>query len=202
VKTENLRGKKPGGGVFTIPNLLSLFRLCLIPVLVRLYVVDKNYMGTVAVLLLSGATDIVDGFIARHFNMVSDLGKVLDPIADKLTQGVMLICLITRFPLMAVPLVAMAVKELCMCITGILVIRRKKTFIGAKWHGKAATVCLYAAMILHVVWYGITPIASLVSIVLCTLMIVVSFVLYMILNLRLLRDAGASGDVGKEVPER
>ncbi len=198
MKTEDLRGKKPGGGIFTVPNLLSLFRLCLIPILVRLYVVDKNYMGTLAVLLLSGATDVVDGFIARHFNMVSDLGKVLDPIADKFTQGVMLICLITRFPLMSVPLAALAVKELCMGITGILVVRRKKTFIGAKWHGKAATVCLYAAMVLHVVWYGITPTASLISIVLCTLMIVISFVLYMLLNLRLLRDAG---NAGKEVSE-
>lgn len=190
MKTENLRGKRPGGGILTIPNLLSLFRLCLIPFLVRLYVVDENYMGTVAVLLLSGATDVVDGFIARRFNMVSDLGKVLDPIADKLTQGIMLICLLTRFPLMALPLAAMAVKELCMCITGILLIKGKKTVIGARWHGKAATVCLYAAMVLHVVWYDVPQTVSLVCIVLCAVMIVLSFVLYMLQILRLLRDTG------------
>ena len=89
--------------IFTIPNMLSFFRICLIPVIVWLYLVKKNYTWTVCILILSGVTDMVDGFIARRFNMISNLGKVLDPIADKLTQTVMLVCLFTRFPMMIVP---------------------------------------------------------------------------------------------------
>lgn len=73
--------------ILTIPNVLSFFRLCLIPVIIWMYCSKRDYVRTAVILLLSGATDILDGFIARRFNMVSDLGKVLDPVADKLTQG-------------------------------------------------------------------------------------------------------------------
>ena len=78
--------------ILTIPNLLSLFRLCLIPVFMWLYCVEKNYLWTGIILIISGLTDTVDGFVARHFNMISDLGKILDPVADKLTQAAMLFC--------------------------------------------------------------------------------------------------------------
>ncbi len=83
--------------LFTIPNLLSLLRLCMIPLIIWLYCAKKNYALTAAVLVLSGITDTVDGFIARRFNMVTDLGKALDPVADKLTQAAMMFCLLTRF---------------------------------------------------------------------------------------------------------
>ena len=95
--------------IVTIPNILSFFRLCLIPVIIWLYIGEKNYLWAGIVLILSGATDLADGFIARHFHMISDLGKVLDPVADKLTQAAMLFCLCTRFPLMILPLVLMIV---------------------------------------------------------------------------------------------
>ena len=84
--------------VLTIPNLLSFFRLCLIPVIIWLYCVREDSLGTAAVLALSGLTDVVDGRIARRFHMVSSFGKALDPVADKLTQIAMLFCLVSRFP--------------------------------------------------------------------------------------------------------
>ena len=86
--------------ILTVPNLLSLFRLLLIPVIVWLYWFQKDYFPAGALLILSGLTDLADGYIARHFNAVSNVGKILDPIADKLTQAAMLFCLVTRFPLM------------------------------------------------------------------------------------------------------
>lgn len=79
--SENQFEKK----IFTIPNLLSAFRLLLIPVFVWAYCIKKAYLLTAGVLLLSGLTDMADGFIARRFHMISDLGKMLDPIADKLS---------------------------------------------------------------------------------------------------------------------
>ncbi len=81
---------------------------------------------------MSGITDIVDGYIARHFHMVSNFGKILDPIADKLTQVVMLICLALRFPLMIVPFVLMVVKEIYMSVSGILIIKKTKIVCGAE----------------------------------------------------------------------
>lgn len=65
--------------ILTIPNLLSVVRLALIPVIVWLYSYEKNYYAAIGVILLSGATDIIDGWIARHFNMISDFGKAIDP---------------------------------------------------------------------------------------------------------------------------
>lgn len=98
--------------ILTVPNVLSAFRLLLVPALAWLYLVRKDYSATAWVLLLSGATDIADGFIARRFGMVSDLGKALDPIADKLTQIVMLACLLTRFGNLLFPCVLLIVKEI------------------------------------------------------------------------------------------
>ena len=106
MKNKNIKAK-----IVTIPNVLSFFRICLIPLMVWLYCVEQKFQLTGYVLVLSGVTDVVDGFIARKFNMISDLGKILDPIADKLTQAVMLICLVIRFPLMVIPFILLNTAE-------------------------------------------------------------------------------------------
>ena len=91
--------------IITIPNILSFIRLCLIPIIVWLYIGKQDHIMAGVFVIISGITDIVDGFIARTFNMISDVGKVLDPIADKATQTVVVILLVTRFPLMLIPLI-------------------------------------------------------------------------------------------------
>lgn len=179
--------------IFTIPNILSFFRLCLIPLIIWLYCAEHNYLWAGNVLILSGLTDLVDGFIARKFNMVSDLGKVLDPVADKLTQAAMLVCLLLRFPLMILPLVLLLIKETFMGISGFLVIKKTGRVYGAKWHGKIATCLLYATMILHVFWNEITPVVSAVSIIACAVMILVSLVLYGSQNIKALQCGEAKG---------
>lgn len=176
--------------ILTIPNLLSFFRLCLIPVFMWLYCVEKNYLWTGIILIISGLTDTVDGIIARKFNMISDLGKVLDPIADKVTQAAMLFCLLTRFPLMIAPLALMVVKEFFMGVTGLLVIQKTGKVFGADWHGKVNTWLLYAMMILHVFWYNIPDIVSKVLIGICVVMMLISLVLYGRHNLKALRETG------------
>lgn len=178
--------------IITVPNILSLFRLGLIPIIVWLYR-NNNYVWAGCILILSGITDIADGYIARHFHMVSNLGKALDPIADKLTQGATLLCLLLRFHLMIMPLVLLIAKEIFMGISGALVIQRTGQMYSADWHGKAATCLLYGMMMLHVFWYEITPMASMFSILACTLMIAVSFILYGIRNVRLLRGNKNNG---------
>lgn len=179
--------------IWTIPNLLSLFRLCLIPVIAWLYCARGNYPLTVLMLLISGISDIADGIIARHFHMISDLGKVLDPVADKLTQVTVMLCLLTRFRWMAVPLAAMVVKEAFMGLSGIAVVKKTGVVLGAEWHGKAATVLLYLMMSLHILWYDIPPLVSDLTIALCTAMVCVSLVLYGIRNVRALRQGENGG---------
>lgn len=164
--------------IFTIPNLLSLFRLLLIPPAVWLYLKKQAYGWTTAVLTLSAATDVVDGLVARRFGMVSDLGKMLDPVADKLTQIAMLFCLVTRFPQMLLPLSVLTLKEVLSGITGLLVIRKTGQVRSARWHGKAATVSLYIMMVLHLMWPAVPTAVSVALIWGSTAIMLLSGVLY------------------------
>ncbi len=172
--------------ILTIPNLLSLFRLLLIPLFVWLYLEKQDYRMTTVVLVLSGLTDVVDGYVARHFNMVSDFGKVLDPVADKLTQLAMLFCLLDRFHFMLIPLILLVVKELFAAVTGLMTIYKTKVVLGADWHGKATTLALYTMMIVHLVWYSIPVAVSNILIGLCVAIMLLSFVLYAIRNIRII----------------
>ncbi|MDM8210925.1 CDP-alcohol phosphatidyltransferase family protein [Mediterraneibacter glycyrrhizinilyticus] len=193
IQSQNTKERSTGSSqskILTIPNLLSFFRLCLIPVFMWLYCVERNYLWTGIILIISGLTDTVDGIIARKFNMISDLGKVLDPIADKVTQAAMLFCLLTRFPLMIAPLALMVVKEFFMGVTGLLVIQKTGKVFGADWHGKVNTWLLYAMMIIHVFWYNIPDVVSKVLIGICVVMMLISLVLYGRHNLKALRETG------------
>lgn len=173
--------------ILTVPNLLSLFRLILIPVIVWLYWFQKDYFPAGALLILSGLTDLADGYIARHFNAVSNVGKILDPIADKLTQAAMLFCLVTRFPLMAAPFGFLVIKELFIGTTGLLMIRKTGKVVGADFHGKVATTLLYAMMILHIFWIDITPEISAVTIVICLISMAFTLLVYGNRNMRVLQ---------------
>lgn len=184
--------------IITIPNLLSFFRLCLIPVIVWLYCGKNDYIGTTIVLILSGVTDIADGIIARKFDMVSDFGKVLDPVADKLTQFVMLVCLITRFPFMLVPVVLLIIKELFAAVTGLLTIYKTKVVMGADWHGKVTTVALYTMMIIHLVWYQIPQVVSYLLIGGCVGIMLMSFILYGIRNIKVICGKQIKETAGQE----
>lgn len=175
--------------ILTIPNLLSLFRLCLIPLIVWLYCIKKSYVWAIAFLLLSGLTDIVDGYVARRFHMVSDFGKAFDPVADKLTQLAMLICLITHFPNMLVPVIVLSIKEVVAAVLGIVVIKKTGQVISAVWHGKANTVLLYSTIVIHLAWYQIPQALSNILIGICTVMMLFSAVLYTRRNIQLLKKA-------------
>lgn len=170
--------------IFTIPNLLTLLRLALIPVIVWLYCVKKNDGLAVMVLAVSGVTDVLDGFIARHFHMTSDLGKILDPVADKLTQGVTLLCLGSRYPAMLWLGLILAVKEITTGIHSLHVVRKTGMVKSSDWHGKVVTVLLYLTMGVHIVWqdipYGVTAAMTAV----CLGMMGFSFAQYLRRNRR------------------
>lgn len=168
--------------IITIPNILSMVRICLIPVIVWLYLGKENYLLTGIFVLISGLTDVVDGMIARRFNMISDVGKVLDPIADKATQAVVIILLAIRFPLMLIPLAIGIVKEIFMTVSGYMIVKKCDVVLGANWHGKLATVVLTATMALHLVWYNIDPTVSLIMILLSAAFIALSLTLYAVRN--------------------
>lgn len=174
--------------IFTIPNLLSAIRLALIPLIIWLYCIKQNYYFAVGVILLSGLTDIVDGFIARHFNMVSDFGKIFDPIADKLTEIAIMICLAFRYRLIIGIVVLFVVKELLMGVLGILIIHKKGAVNSAKWHGKINTVILYVVMILLILFPSMSATMANCLLILCGFTMICSLWLYTAFYIRLLRE--------------
>lgn len=170
--------------IFTIPNLLSLLRLAMIPLLLWLYLEKEAYLWTAAVVVISGITDIIDGIIARKYDLISNLGKALDPVADKLTQIAMLYCLGTSFPEIQILLVILVVKELITGIMSLLSIRRTGKVEGAQWHGKITTVLLYAMIIDRIVPW----LFSAALTVACAGMMVFSMAMYWKCNWKSIKD--------------
>ena len=184
--------------IITIPNILSTVRLAMIPFMLWAYCVLESPVITAILVVLSGLTDVVDGFIARRFNMISDLGKALDPVADKLTQIAILFCLVTRFPLILLPLILIIVKEISSGVLRAIILQKAKEVEGAVWHGKANTVILYTVMFIHIVWYNIPAVVSTVCILASTAMMMLSFVLYSIYCIKRLSEIARSAREGRE----
>lgn len=139
--------------IFTIPNLLSLFRLLLIPVYMVIYLnasTAAHYAVAAAILAVSCLTDMIDGKIARKFNMISTLGKILDPVADKATQFTLIICLSVKYPVLWALVALFVVKESFQLIAGIVNLRHGKMLTGALFAGKVCTTILFLSLILLV----------------------------------------------------
>lgn len=172
----------------TIPNIMSAFRLLLIPVIIWVYTVKDDRMLTLALLILSGLTDVADGYVARHFNMVSDLGKILDPLADKLTQAAALMCLMMKFREIVPLFVMLAVKELTLGLFGLYVVRRTGCVKSANWHGKLTTFLLYLTIGIHMVFPNAAASISSTMIILSGSAMLLSFTLYIVRNIEQLNE--------------
>ncbi len=165
--------------IFTIPNILSMFRLALIPVIFLLYKVEKNHYGMLGVIALSGLTDIIDGKIARKFNMISDFGKILDPIADKFTQGIIFICLTSEYTLLYWLVGLFAIKELVSALVGYRSVKKADEVHGAMWHGKVNTVLLYSLICTLLIFPKISTNLANILIICCCCFMLISFTLYL-----------------------
>lgn len=147
----------------TIPNILTIIRIALIPVFVVFYL-ENYYLIAGVVVTASGITDICDGFIARKFNMITDLGKVLDPIADKLTQATVLICLCLHHINLIPLVVLMLVKEIMTLLGTVLILKNRNNETPyARWWGKLSTVILYITMIVIIFTEIVQNIPSLIT---------------------------------------
>lgn len=136
--------------VFTVPNMLSVLRLCLIPFITATYSRGMELVASVLV-VASGITDLLDGFIARRFGQISDLGKILDPMADKLTTAAVVFALLLKHPQMWVVLTVLVLKELLMLVGSYVLIKRGTRPAEAKLFGKLSTLILYAMVLLIMV---------------------------------------------------
>lgn len=163
--------------IWTIPNLLSLFRILLIPLMVTLYWKGRT-IAAVVVLGVSAASDIVDGQIARRFNMVTDLGKMLDPLADKLTQGAALVCAARAHHQLFFLLGFMAMKELTQAYIGGRIVKKTGHVFNAKWFGKLCTVITTGSLMAMFAFPQMPEQVVNGLLILCSAMMLVSLALY------------------------
>jgi cardiolipin synthase len=141
--------------LFTIPNMLSLFRLLLVPVYISIYLnATENYHYYIAggILAVSCMTDMIDGKIARKFNMHSVIGQVLDPIADKVTQFALIVCLAIRYAILWAVIVLFVIKEVYQFIAMAVAAKKGKMLRGALMSGKVCTTILFVSLIAMIVF--------------------------------------------------
>lgn len=169
--------------IFTIPNLLSMFRLVLIPVYVYIYLnatTAYEYITAGSIMAVSCLTDMIDGKIARHFNMISTLGKILDPVADKVTQFTLTICLSLKYPPLRPVLILFVVKESFQLVVGFIHLRRGKMLPGALMAGKVCTTVLFVSLIAMVLFPALPPALVNALSIIDSLFLAFSFVSYIL----------------------
>lgn len=151
----------------SLPNILTYIRIILIFIFIYFFQQEMQYKSIYlgGILILSGLSDVLDGMIARKFNMVTEIGKCLDPIADKLTQFVLLLCLLGKYPMAWIVLGIFVTKEIVVTIVGFVVIHIQGRNEGAKWYGKLSTVIFYIVVIILVLFNQIN--IRLANVLLC-----------------------------------
>ena len=167
--------------IFTVPNLLSLFRIFLIPVYIHLYLdaaEDREYLIAGSVLALSCLTDLADGIIARSFHMISNVGKVLDPLADKLTQLALILSLTAKYRVLYPVLALFLVKEFFQGGAMLFFAQKGKVLPGALFAGKICTTVLFVSLLLLVMFPRIPSKAVMLLTLVDALFLLYSFVTY------------------------
>ena len=191
-----------------IPNTLTALRIVLIPFFCVLFIMGPQYYPYAGiVLVLSGLSDMMDGFLARKLHQETELGKILDPIADKLTLGAVVISMWyvyhRNYPWITLALAIMFIKELLMAIGGLVIVQKGKKLVKAKWWGKVATVAFYACMITIVALNIfaknlrldlIVPIIALFA----AAVMIIALVMYFFMGLRILKGEHVSGTIDFE----
>lgn len=145
--------------ILTIPNLLSLFRLLLIPVYMTIYLNashTRDYIAAAVILAVSCLTDMIDGKIARKFNMITTFGKFLDPVADKVTQFTLIICLSVKYPILWNLVILFVIKESFQFIAGFVTFRKGRMLTGALITGKICTTVLFVSLTVMVLFPDIS----------------------------------------------
>ena len=176
--------------ILTIPNMMTFFRILLLPVIIWSYLRLENKTLSIVLLALSALTDVLDGIVARKFNMVSDFGKALDPIADKLTQVALLICLINTHPLILPLLILCVLRETFMFVMGLINVRKVGQFKSARWYGKLSTVLLYGTALALIVFDRIMPVLVKTGLILlCMAGVLLAVTGYSVYYGRLWQDA-------------
>ncbi len=133
-----------------LPNIITVLRFALIPLFIKMFFssLEKNLLYSILIFLLAGTTDVLDGYIARKYNIITKWGQVMDPLADKLMQLTVLVCFTIKQFIPIWVIIFYGIKEFLMILGGIFLYTRKdKMVLPANSYGKIATVIFYIAIL-------------------------------------------------------
>ena len=169
-----------------IPNYLSIFRILLIPIFIYLFLYkgDEGIFWGGMVFIFAGITDVIDGFLARKFNWITNIGKLLDPLADKMMQIAAICCLYIRKLIPGWLILVIIAKELLMIAGATLILKRGNIYVQSDWYGKLGTTVFYAVVLIIIVINGKYPTVSNLLSVLLLLLTLFTFFMYYIKTYR------------------
>jgi len=165
-----------------IPNYLSIFRILLIPLFIYLFLFngDEGMLWGGCVFILAGVTDVVDGFLARRFNWITNVGKLLDPLADKLMQIAAICCLYIKELIPLWLILTIILKEFLMIAGATLILKKGNFYVQSDWYGKLGTTVFYAVVIIiTLIRNKHSAVSNILSVVLFALT-VFTFIMYYI----------------------
>ena len=175
-----------------IPNILSLLRIIMVPFFAHFYMRGR-LLQAMAVLLLCGASDVLDGAIARRCNMVTELGKALDPVADKLLQTAMMLCAAVNTPLVWLLLAVHILRELTLSALSLYVLHSTGRVYAAKWYGKACSAFIYTVLICLLAFPGIPQAEAYAAVLFCVAAVGLCLILYILSFMNVLEQYQAEG---------
>lgn len=165
--------------IVTLPNILSFVRILMLPFIILSFI-WQEYLFAAIFIILSGATDLLDGYAARTFNDTTKIGKMLDPVADKLTQIILLFGLLLRFPLVSAIIVIFVLKEASMALFNMYFMSKGHEYEGAIMYGKISTTVFYVSMILIFLFRNISEELTIFLLLLTTVFLLISWIGHMI----------------------
>lgn len=164
--------------ICTIPNLLTMLRIILVPIFIYYYMQDEQLIAAILI-LACGFTDFLDGYIARHTNAISEVGKMLDPFADKLLQFAIVFVLLFKIQHMKWVFLLFMVKETSMFLCWLYMRKKGGYMNGAQWFGKVSTAVFYVTMFLLLLLPIKNTIYSDILLLITAVFLLISFLLYM-----------------------
>lgn len=169
--------------LWKLPNILCYLRILMVPLFLHIYFTaetQRDYYIATGVVMASGITDFLDGQIARRCNMITDLGRIIDPIADKLMQLAMLAALMFKIKYMYILVIYLIIKEVVMAAVGFVCMKTiHRRLNGAKWYGKVCTALLYVVMLVLVAFPQLENTYQNILLCVCAGGLTLSFIMYL-----------------------
>ncbi|MCI7085048.1 MAG: CDP-alcohol phosphatidyltransferase family protein [bacterium] len=175
----------------TIPNLLTYLRILLIAPFVISFI-KEQYILAMVFLGISALSDCCDGYIARRFNQITALGKMLDPVADKLTLLAVMVCITIMTPQVLPLMVILIIKDVSMLIGGTILLKKGLNPPAAKWYGKLGTIMFYGSVIIIVFLKAVfkieIPVLDIILLSATAFVMIFALVKYFLIYKSLLRE--------------